>query len=312
MKPNAHKVTFLILVRVVMCVGWLLPLKAEAQHQSKNFPEIQIASNRIANGAVLLVQITTGDRQSPLSDMQVDFDQTTYPVYRHPVKSDGTFYTLIGVPYRTKPGAKTLTLKYSGPHGDQTRQLAFEVVQGKYRTDVLKVDSRRVDLNQKDRQRANREHQEIKRVYASGHPQRLWQGPFQLPVENEISSQFGNRRIFNGKLKSFHNGLDFRSPPGTPIQAANSGRVRLAKNLFYSGNAVIIDHGTDIFTIYAHLSKIETQANQYIEKGQLIGLTGATGRVSGPHLHWGIKINGIAVNPLQFVNVMAGLTQKAH
>jgi murein DD-endopeptidase MepM/ murein hydrolase activator NlpD len=312
MKPNTHKVTLLIVASVVMCVGWLLPLKAAAQNQNRNFPKIQISPKVIANGGVLLVQITAGNRNSPFSDMQVDFDQTTYPVYRHPVKRDGTFFTLIGVPYHTKPGAKTLTLQYSGPHGGQIRQLAFDVVQGKYRTDVLKVDSRRVDLNQKDRQRANREHQEVKRIYASGHPQRLWQGPFQLPVENEISSQFGNRRIFNGKLKSFHNGLDFRSPPGTPIQATNSGRVRLAKNLFYSGNAVIIDHGTDIFTIYAHLSKIQTRAGQHIEKGRLIGLTGATGRVSGPHLHWGIKINGIAVNPLQFVDVLAGLTQKAH
>ena len=134
-------------------------------------------------------------------------------------------------------------------------------------------------------------------------------GPIAKPRNNEISSRFGNRRVFNGQLKSYHNGLDFRSPKGTAVYATNSGVVRLAKNLFYSGNAVIIDHGTGIFTIYAHLSKIEVAAGQRIEKGQLIGLTGATGRVSGPHLHWGVKINGIAVNPLKFVEVMDGLVR---
>ena len=81
----------------------------------------------------------------------------------------------------------------------------------------------------------------------------------------------------------------------------------MAENLFYSGNVVIIDHGTKIFTIYAHMSKIQVTAGQQIAKGQLIGLTGATGRVSGPHLHWGVKVNGVAVNPMQFIKIMASL-----
>jgi murein DD-endopeptidase MepM/ murein hydrolase activator NlpD len=121
---------------------------------------------------------------------------------------------------------------------------------------------------------------------------------------------YGNKRVFNGQLKSYHNGVDFRARLGTPAVAANTGIVRLAKNLFYSGDAVIIDHGTNIFTIYAHLSKIKVAAGQRIEKGQLIGLTGATGRVSGPHLHWGVKINGVAVNPLQFVDVISAMERE--
>ena len=121
------------------------------------------------------------------------------------------------------------------------------------------------------------------------------------------SSTFGNKRVFNGQLKSYHNGVDFRARTPIPVYAANSGVVTLAESLFYSGNAVIIDHGTGIFTIYAHLSRIDVAAGSYIEKGQRLGLTGATGRVSGPHLHWGVKINGIAVNPMQLIEVMAPL-----
>jgi murein DD-endopeptidase MepM/ murein hydrolase activator NlpD len=126
-------------------------------------------------------------------------------------------------------------------------------------------------------------------------------------MDSKITSSFGNKRLFNGKLKSYHNGIDFRAPIGTPVFASNSGVVRLAENLFYSGKVVILDHGNFIFTIYAHLSKIDVKAGQQVGKGQQLGLTGATGRVSGPHLHWGVKVNGAAVNPIQFVKTMASL-----
>jgi murein DD-endopeptidase MepM/ murein hydrolase activator NlpD len=309
MKRTACIEASLIVTTVILSAGWLLSLTATAQIQSEEFPKILVSSNKIANGDVLLLQITAANPDSPVTNIHIDFNQTSYRMYRHPVKGDGAYYALVAIPYRTQPGAKTLTCKISSQNGNHTRQIPFDVVAGQYRTDVLKVDSRRVDPNKRDRQRASREHQEAKHIYASGGTQRLWEGPFQLPVANEISSPFGNRRLFNGRLKSYHNGTDFRSPKGTPVYAANSGIVRVAKNLFYSGNAVIIDHGTDIFTIYAHLSKIKVTVGQRIEKGQLIGLTGATGRVSGPHLHWGVKVNGIAVNPLQFVAVMDGLVQ---
>lgn len=310
MKRTAHILAFLIVATLILSAGWCLALTVAAQNPSQESPKILVSSKKIANGDVLLVQITTGNRKSPVTNMQLFFNKTAYRVNPHPVKGAGAYFALLGIPYHTEPGAKTLKLKYSDPHGYQTRPISFDVVAGKYRTDVLKVDSRRVNPNKKDRKRANREHQEVKHIYASGSKQRLWKGSFQLPVDNEISSSFGNRRVFNGKLKSYHNGLDFRSPQGTPIYASNSGIVRVAKDLFYSGNAVVIDHGTDIFTIYAHLSKIKVAAGQRIEKGQRIGLTGATGRVSGPHLHWGVKVDGIAVNPLQFVEVIDGLIQR--
>lgn len=310
MKQHAHSVAWTLAGAVLLTVAWLWPTPMAAQKQQNEIPGVTLASSKISNGSVLLLQIDTNGLSSPIANMQVVFKKTSYRVYPHPIKDNGTYYALIGVPYRTKPGENILNFKYSDLNGNQSRKLPFKVVLGEYRTDILKVDGRRVDPNKKDRQRASREHQEVKHIYASASAARLWEGPFLLPVDNEISSPFGNRRVFNGKLKSYHNGLDFRSPEGTPVRAANTGIVRVAKNLFYSGNAVIIDHGTEIFTIYAHLSKVSVKAGQRIEKGQLIGLTGVTGRVSGPHLHWGIKVKGIAVSPLQFVDVMDDLLRK--
>jgi len=301
-----------VLVRSAAAVGLffavLLPWTAAAQNQSGSYPVVKASSYDVANGGILLLEIDNGAQPQAGADMRIRYEKRSFPVYRHPTRGDGAYFALIGIPYQTKPGPQKLTLTYSGANGDKSRQIPFQVVAGQYKTDILKVDGRRVNPDKNDLQRANREAQEVNHVYVSGSEKRLWDGEFQLPVDNEISSRFGNRRVFNGQLKSYHNGLDFRSPKGTPVYATNSGVVRLAKSLFYSGNAVIIDHGTGIFTIYAHLSKIEVAAGQSIEKGQLIGLTGATGRVSGPHLHWGVKIYGTAVNPMGFVEVINQLT----
>ncbi len=308
MKFTAHIALLAAGTIVVLSAALLLPWTAAAQSQTP-YPAVAMSSSDVANGDVILLQIDTGPLKLPVSDMRIVFNKRTYGVYKHPTKENGVYFALLGIPYRTEQGPQVLVLKYSDSNGKQSRQIPFKVVAGNYKTDVLKVDARRVNPSNEDSRRAGREQQELQHVYASGSSKRLWNRPFQLPVENEISSRYGNRRVFNGQLKSYHNGLDFRSPTGTPIYATNAGIVRVAKELFYSGNAVVIDHGTEIFSIYAHLSKIKTAAGRRVEKGQLIGLSGATGRVSGPHLHWGVKINGTAVNPLNFIEVMNAMVQ---
>jgi murein DD-endopeptidase MepM/ murein hydrolase activator NlpD len=239
--------------------------------------------------------------------MGLIFQQREFPVYQHPVNPAHLRFGLIGIPYRKGPGPSKLTLKWTNAAGKHVRTIPFEILTGKYRTDVLKVDSARVNPSKKNIKRAQKEARKVKQTYAAGSIAGLWKGNFRLPMSSEITSPFGNKRLFNGQLKSYHNGVDFRAPTGTPVFAANSGIVKMAENLFYSGNVVIVDHGNLIFTIYAHLSKIEVMAGQQIEKGQQLGLTGATGRVSGPHLHWGVKVNGAAVNPIQFVKLMGSL-----
>ena len=296
--------TGLIITALVIFCG--LPTPAGSA-QSGSIAGITLSSKEVTNGSLLLLQIDTRKLGPPVRDMRITFQQSVYPVYAHPVNPADTLFGLIAIPFRTAPGPAKLLLSWTNAAGDHNRTIPFRIVAGKYKTDELKVDSSRVNPNKKNIERAQKEARKIKRVYAEGSIARLWDGEFQLPMTSDITSPFGNKRVFNGQLKSFHNGVDFRARSATPVYAANSGVVKIAENLFYSGNAVVIDHGTGIFTIYAHLSRIDVTAGQLVEKGQRLGLTGATGRVSGPHLHWGVKVKGIAVNPMQLIQLMSSL-----
>jgi len=271
---------------------------------------ILLSTPRITNGNPLLVQIDTRKLGAPVTAVGLIFQDRKFSVYPHPVSPVHYRFGLIGIPYRQEPGPAKLILKWTNDTGEHAQTIPFEIIAGKYRTDVLKVDPARVNPSKKNIKRTRKEARRVVQTYADGSSARLWNGAFQLPMASEITSPFGNRRLFNKQLKSYHNGVDFRAPVGTPVFAANSGIVKIAENLFYSGNVVIVDHGNLIFTIYAHLSKIEVTAGQQIGKGQQLGLTGATGRVSGPHLHWGVKVNGTAVNPIQFIRAMDSLISK--
>ena len=299
--------TGLVIAALSLFCGLPAPASAAQTGQPGLIAGITLSSEQVTNGSLLLLQIETRKLSPPVRDMRLTFQQHEYPVYPHPVTPTDDHFGLIAIPFRTAPGPAKLVLSWTNAAGDHSRTIPFRIVAGKYRTDELKVDSSRVNPNKKDIERARKEARKIKRVYAEGNIDRLWEGNFQLPMTSDITSPFGNKRVFNGQLKSFHNGVDFRARSATPVFAANSGVVKLAENLFYSGNAVVIDHGTGIFTIYAHLSRIDVAAGRHIEKGQRLGLTGATGRVSGPHLHWGVKVRGVAVNPMQLIEVMSSL-----
>jgi len=280
-----------------------------AKNLSGQSPAIAVSTQEVKNGSSLLVEIDTRHLNPPITDMRLIFGERFQPVFQHPTKSDRFYFGLLGIPYRSTPGPASLKLEWSNASGNHSQSIPFEIVSGKYRTDTLKVDPKRVNPSKEDAARAKREQQEVMRIYATGSMSRLWEGPFRLPIESDITSPFGNRRVFNDQLKSYHNGIDFRAQNGTPAFAANSGTVRLAKNLFYSGNVVLIDHGTGIFTIYAHLNKINVVADRQIEKGQLVGFTGASGRVSGPHLHWGMRVSGARISPLRLLEISQELEE---
>jgi hypothetical protein len=139
---------------------------------------------------------------------------------------------------------------------------------------------------------------QIAAAYKQSARERLWVGPFVRPVTHEANSAFGTRSVYNGVRRSSHAGADFRSPAGTPIHAPNAGRVALARDLFFTGETVIIDHGLGVFSLLAHLSRIDVIEGQAIGAGDPVGLVGATGRVTGAHLHWGFFVSGARVDPL--------------
>jgi murein DD-endopeptidase MepM/ murein hydrolase activator NlpD len=177
---------------------------------------------------------------------------------------------------------------------------------GQYPTTELQVEERYVELSPEDQARADREAAETSAIYDTFTPQRYWSEAFEVPVRGAKDGRnFGHRRVFNGQPRAPHSGADLRAGTGTPIYAANRGRVALAQDLFYSGNAVYIDHGYGLFTTYLHLSEIDVKVGDVVERGQLLGLAGATGRVTGPHLHWGVRLLDARVDPFSLVRLGA-------
>ncbi|MGD9236811.1 MAG: M23 family metallopeptidase [Desulfobacterales bacterium] len=268
---------------------------------------VNLSSVNVANGQVTALEINLRDLDPSATDLKARFGQHTIALFQNPVKPEGVYCGLVGIPISTTPQKASIDLEWTDSRGRHKARVALNIVAGNYKKESLKVAPRHVKPNAKDLQRIIAEKKEIRRIYASSNNTRLWYGSFKKPLASDITSVFGTQRLFNGELQSYHRGTDLRAKTGTPVHSSNSGIVRLAKNLFYSGNIVIVDHGKGIFTNYAHLSKIQVRAGQHIARGEQVGLSGATGRVSGPHLHWGVKVNGAYVDPMQFMVVISDL-----
>lgn len=170
--------------------------------------------------------------------------------------------------------------------------LSVNVVPFKYPQERLNVDKKKIDLSKEDLARVIEENKIKARIYLSSADNFLFSKPFQIPLNSFITSHYGTKRVFNNKKNSQHLGNDFRAAVGVPIPVSNDGKVVYAGDLFFSGNVVVVDHGLDIFTMYAHLSAINVKEGDTVTQGQIIGKAGKTGRVSGPHLHWGVRIGG--------------------
>jgi murein DD-endopeptidase MepM/ murein hydrolase activator NlpD len=219
----------------------------------------------------------------------------------------GQWFTVVGVDLDSRPGehAVDVTFRYRDGRSRVEKQ-PLTVGAQKFPTTELKVEDRFVELSPADQARADRESEETAKIYATLTPEMYWTQPFAAPIPGAKDGRnFGHRRVFNGKPRAPHAGSDLKASTGTPIYAANRGRVVLAKDLFYSGNAVFIDHGLGVYSTYLHLSEIKVGPNQVVERGQLIGLAGATGRVTGPHLHWGVRILDARVDPFSLLKVPA-------
>jgi murein DD-endopeptidase MepM/ murein hydrolase activator NlpD len=212
--------------------------------------------------------------------------------------------TILGVDLDTKAGEHKADVLFTMDDGRvDKREAVIKVVPKKYPTTQLKVDDKYVELSRTDLARANRETKETEGLYATITNQMLWNKPFVVPIAGESGTNFGHRRVFNGQRRAPHAGADLHAMTGTPIHAANRGRVVLAKNLFFTGNTVILDHGLGIYSLYAHLSRIDVKDGEMVSSEQVVGLAGATGRVTGPHLHWGMRVQGARVDPFTLVDV---------
>ena len=224
--------------------------------------------------------------------------------FGHPVAvfkvDDHSWTALVGIDLAVKAGSYDVSIAADGFHA--TEQL--RVLPHRFATRTLTVDAGFVNPTPEMLLRIGQEATELKALWTASAPDRLWSGPFVRPVPGEANSRFGTRSVFNGEPRAPHGGADFLSPAGTPVLAPNAGRVVLSRTLYFTGNTLVIDHGLGVFSMLAHLSVVDVKDGDVVTAGQVVGLVGATGRVTGPHLHWAIRINDARVDPLSVLALM--------
>ncbi|MEQ1354466.1 MAG: M23 family metallopeptidase [Candidatus Acidiferrum sp.] len=215
---------------------------------------------------------------------------------------------LVGVDLEKAPGTYKLTVAATFENGERAVcSVPVAVRAGKFKTERLTVENKFVEPNEQQAARAVAEQQKLRQLFDHVGAKKLWQGDFQFPLKGVTQgSNFGKRRILNGQARSPHTGADFPAASGTPVYSTQSGHVVLAEELYFSGNTIIIDHGLGVYSLYGHLSEFAVGAGDDVKAGAVIGKVGATGRVTGPHLHWGVTVSKARVNPVQLVTVSRG------
>ena len=214
------------------------------------------------------------------------------------------FIALFGVPAKIAPGRYNAFINAKLNNGKEVGG-GFEIMIRKrmFKISHLTVDPLYIEYTPETLQRIEREKQILISLWKRATPEKLWDGIFIYPVASEITLEFPIKRIFQGEFRSFHSGIDLRAKNQENVYAANRGKVVLTGDHFFSGNFVIIDHGRRLFSFYAHLSEIKVKEGDAVEKGQLIALSGDTGRVTGPHLHWTMKVNSVNIDPVSLTTL---------
>ncbi|HHQ4454205.1 M23 family metallopeptidase [Aeromonas hydrophila] len=269
-------------MRVVCC---LLLLLASQSALAEGF--ISRLLNHPVPGGVAVVALSS-EAQAPTSRYQGK------PVLV--VREEGKrWIAIVGIPLKSQPGAHQLQVS-------DGRTLGFTVGTKHYREQHIKLkNSRQVNPLAEDMTRINRELTEQTRAYQTFSPTQPSNLLFDKPVEGPLSSPFGLRRFFNGEERNPHSGLDFAVGAGTPIKSPAAGKVILIGNYFFNGNTVFVDHGQGLISMFCHMSKVDVKLGQSLPRGGIVGRVGATGRATGPHMHWNVSLNDARVDPAIFI-----------
>ena len=272
----------------------LLSLSPGRAQQSAGFRAISWSPQRLESGSPVFFKVELDHPASALHGTWLKHD-----IVFSRAREENSWYALAGIDVEQAPGTYTLELTATTTDGhplDTKKEVT--VLPAHYKTTTLHVQEKYVQPDAATLQRIAADKAVKEAAFAHLTSEPLWNGSFRSPVPFTATDSFGTRRMFNGELASVHRGTDFHAPSGTPVLAANDGLVIIAQPMFYEGNLVVIDHGQQFMTQYMHLSKIEVKVGDRVRKGQRLGLSGATGRVTGPHLHLGARWGGESVDPV--------------
>jgi murein DD-endopeptidase MepM/ murein hydrolase activator NlpD len=260
--------------------------------------DISVHSRSIRPGELAVLTIVPPAGSDSVQVRAFDRD---VPAFR---TGDRTWEALVGIDLDVHPGRYAVSVSAGAARA--VHELVVE--KRTFPTRRLKVDEAFVTPPPSEQARIEREAAILATTWKTVSPERLWNGPFVRPVAEPANSAFGTRSIFNGQPRNAHGGADFLSPAGTPVHSPNAGRVVIARSLYFSGNTIIVDHGLGLFSMFAHLSAMDVSEGERVNAGQVVGKVGATGRVTGPHLHWTVRAANARVDPLSLLAVLGTAT----
>ncbi len=288
---TSSKLAFLLALSSAFSQGWSF-----AQTTNQNIA-ITLTPSAVEAGSPELIRVSVPNAENVSGEWlgrQVEFFESA---------DKQSWYALAGSDLEDPLGPSTLKIDINRGDIVSHQELPVEVHPAHYRTETISVAPRYVEPNAGQLKQIEAAIQLKKQAFATSASSPLWHGDFRAPVVSRATDSFGVRRTYNGKLAGIHKGMDFRARTGTVVRAANSGVVVLAHRLYYEGNCVIIDHGLGLYTVSMHLSRIDVHPGEHVAKGQRLGLSGATGRVTGPHLHWAVRWQGAYLDPAKILKL---------
>jgi murein DD-endopeptidase MepM/ murein hydrolase activator NlpD len=263
--------------------------------------DVTLTARALQPGEVVLLKV---EQSSPVSAVVAEVFGKELQLST--IDQGETWDGLVGIDLSEKIGHHRIKVRVTNLDGSShyLEPVVVEILAKKFPTRKLSVDNKYVEPSAESLKRIRAESARVSKILATATPTRYWKGEFARPVPGEASSSFGKRSILNGKPRSPHSGTDFKASSGTPIKSPNSGVIVLVADLYFAGNTVIIDHGQGLYSYFAHLSSFDVKEGDRVERLDVVGRVGATGRVTGPHLHWTVRLVEARVDPLSLMAVV--------
>ncbi|MEA3499124.1 MAG: M23 family metallopeptidase [Campylobacterota bacterium] len=274
--------------------------------------DIELSHTNIKHGTTFAVILQSDTKLTHAPN--VIFKNKTYQMFT--IGGNTKKYELfLPVDYHSKKQKENLQVKYIEDGKVIKKNISIDIIDGDYQqNEIITVAKGKVTLSKSNKNRSKEEYSKVyKNVYSViTTTNQITKSTFDMPIDSKITSAYGNARVYNGTTKSYHTGTDFRAKVGTDIFATNDGVVALVMDRFYLGKVIYLNHGRGMYSYYSHMSSFDVKKGQIVKKGDILGKSGKTGRVMGPHLHYAVRLYNTTVDPLQFSSLHNEIVKMYH